>query len=42
MGTRSTSNGRRESFAHLPMPRMTNTYMLPGESDPDEIIASVD
>jgi TldD protein len=42
MGTQSTSNGRRESFAHLPMPRMTNTYMLPGESDPDEIIASVD
>jgi len=42
MGTSSTSNGRRESFAHLPMPRMTNTYMLPGESDPDEIIASVD
>ena len=42
MGTNSTSNGRRESFAHLPMPRMTNTYMLPGESDPDEIIASVD
>jgi TldD protein len=42
MGTASTSNGRRESFAHLPMPRMTNTYMLPGESDPGEIIASVD
>jgi len=42
MGTSSTSNGRRESFAHLPMPRMTNTYMLPGESDPAEIIASVD
>ncbi|MDJ0881462.1 MAG: metalloprotease TldD [Gammaproteobacteria bacterium] len=42
MGTSSTSNGRRESYAHLPMPRMTNTYMLPGESDPEEIIASVD
>jgi TldD protein len=42
MGTQSTSNGRRESFAHLPMPRMTNTYMLPGESDPEEIISSVD
>ncbi len=42
MGTRSTSNGRRESFAHLPMPRMTNTYMLAGESDPEEIIRSVD
>ena len=42
MGVQSTSNGRRESFAHLPMPRMTNTYMLAGESDPGEIIASVD
>ncbi len=41
MGTSSTSNGRRESYAHLPMPRMTNTYMLGGESDPGEIIESV-
>jgi TldD protein len=37
-----TGNGRRESYAHLPMPRMTNTYMLPGKFDPQEIIASVD
>jgi TldD protein len=42
MGTRSTGNGRRESYAHLPMPRMTNTYMLPGEHKAEEIIASVD
>ena len=41
MGTKSTSNGRRESFAHLPMPRMTNTYMLAGNSDPGEMIESV-
>jgi TldD protein len=42
MGVASTGNGRRESFAHLPMPRMTNTYMLPGPHSRDEIIASVD
>ncbi len=42
MGMTSTGNGRRQSFAHLPMPRMTNTYMLPGPHDPDEIIASVE
>jgi len=41
-GTASTGNGRRESYAHLPMPRMTNTYMRPGPHDPREIIASVD
>lgn len=42
MGQPTTGNGRRESYAHLPMPRMTNTYMLAGESDPQDIIASVD
>jgi TldD protein len=42
MGTSSTGNGRRESYAHLPLPRMTNTYLLPGPYQPDEIIASVD
>jgi TldD protein len=42
MGVASTGNGRRESYAHLPMPRMTNTYMLAGEHDPQEIVASVD
>jgi len=41
MGIQSTGNGRRESYAHVPMPRMTNTYLLPGSSTPDEIIASV-
>ena len=42
MGVAPTGNGRRESYAHLPMPRMTNTYMLAGGRDPQEIIASVD
>jgi TldD protein len=41
MGTRSTGNGRRQSFAHLPMPRMTNTFMRAGHHAPEEIIASV-
>jgi TldD protein len=41
MGLPLTGNGRRESYAHIPMPRMTNTFMLPGESDPQEVIRSV-
>jgi TldD protein len=41
MGVAPTGNARRESYAHLPMPRMTNTYMLNGDKDPKEIIASV-
>ena len=42
MGTNSTGNGRRQSYAHLPMPRMTNTYMRAGGHAAEEIIASVD
>ena len=41
MGMPPTGNGRRQSYAHMPMPRMTNTFMLNGESTPDEIIGSV-
>ena len=42
MGVAPTGNGRRESYAHLPMPRMTNTYMLGGEHSPEDIIASIE
>lgn len=41
MGTKSTGNGRRQSYAHAPIPRMTNTYMLNGDKDPEEIMKSV-
>lgn len=41
MGKESTGNGRRQSYSTVPIPRMTNTYMLPGSSDPDEIVSSV-
>ena len=41
MGTKSTGNGRRQSYAHAPIPRMTNTYMLNGNKDPGEIMESV-
>ncbi len=42
MGQRSTGSGRRESFQHLPLPRMTNTYLAPGEDTPEDILRSVD
>jgi len=41
MGVKPTGNGRRESYAHVPLPRMTNTYMLGGDKSPDEIVASI-
>ena len=41
MGVKPTGNGRRESYAHVPMPRMTNTYMMGGDKDPKEIVASI-
>ena len=41
MGVKPTGNGRRESYAHIPMPRMTNTYMLGGDKAPEEIVASI-
>lgn len=41
MGVKPTGNGRRESYAHIPMPRMTNTYMLAGDKSPEEIVASI-
>ena len=41
MGVKPTGNGRRESYAHIPMPRMTNTYMLGGDKTPEEIVASI-
>ena len=42
MGMEATGNGRRESYAHMPMPRMTNTFMLAGQDDPDDIVASLE
>ena len=41
MGVKPTGNGRRQSYAHAPMPRMTNTYMLSGDRHPDEILKSI-
>jgi TldD protein len=42
LGLPSTGNGRRESYAHVPIPRMTNTFLLPGADDPEEIVRSMD
>jgi TldD protein len=42
MGMAATGNGRRQSYAHMPLPRMTNTYMMNGDRDPGEILAGVD
>jgi TldD protein len=42
LGARPTGNGRRQSFAHIPMPRMTNTFLLAGEDDPADVLRSVD
>ncbi len=42
LGTPPTGNGRRESYQHIPMPRMTNTFLMPGQDDPEDIIKSVD
>jgi TldD protein len=42
MGVAPTGNGRRQSYAHMPMPRMTNTFMLAGKSSPEDILGSVD
>jgi TldD protein len=41
MGVKPTGNGRRESYAHIPMPRMTNTYMLGGDADPASLVSEV-
>ncbi|MFV1443073.1 MULTISPECIES: metalloprotease TldD [unclassified Phaeobacter] len=41
MGVESTGNGRRQSYAHAPMPRMTNTYLLGGDANPDDLVASI-
>jgi TldD protein len=41
MGVKPTGNGRRQSYAHMPMPRMTNTYMLGGETEPQDIVSSL-